>query len=146
MKTILSTFLLLALCLSAQAQSALQVTQTAAPLTVTVGQPIITTISLKNVLTPRPPFTITATATWEDQYGIAQSTNASATIQVVQPIKVKTWTAALSSLFGLVAGSATLNGQPVTPTLASGVLTFDLGSAVLNEGQSVTIGYSVKAQ
>ena len=102
-------------------------------------------VSLKNVLTPREPITITAEAEWEDEYGVARSSTASATITVVQQVKVNRYKVIVPALFAFVAGSAKIDGQPVTPAFDAGQLTFEIGRTLL-EGESVTLGYSVKAQ
>jgi len=145
MKTLIFMLLLVALTSPIYAD-ALEVTQAVTPASIAVGQAVTASVSLKNILTPRAPIELTATATWDDEFGVEQTSSASATIQVVQPIKVRKWAVAIGSLFGLVAGSAKIDGQPVTPALDSGVLTFDLGGRVLAEGQALTLGYAVRAQ
>jgi len=124
---------------------ALEVTATPASATTKRGQPVAMAVSLKNVLTPRAPITITAEAEWEDEYGTARTTTASATITVIQPVKVNSYKVIIPALFAFVAGSAKIDGQPATPTLDAGQLTFQIGRTLL-EGESVTLEYSVKAQ
>jgi len=124
---------------------ALAVTATPASATAKRGQPVEMAVSLRNVLTPREPITITAEAEWEDEYGVARTTTASATITVVQPVKVNRYKVVIPTLFAFVAGSAKIDGQPVTPALETGRLTFEIGRTLL-EGESVTLEYSVKAQ
>lgn len=124
---------------------ALGVTATPASATAKRGQPVEMAVSLKNVLTPREPVTITAEAEWEDEYGVARSSTASATITVVQPVKVNRYKVIIPALFAFVAGSAKIDGQPVTPALETGRLTFEIGRTLL-EGESVALEYSVKAQ
>ncbi len=124
---------------------ALAVMTTPASATAKRGQPVAMAVSLKNVLTPRAPITITAEAEWEDEYGIVRSTAASATITVIQPVKVNRYKIIIPALFAFVAGSAKIDGQPATPTLDAGQLTFQIGRTLL-EGESVTLDYSVKAQ
>jgi len=124
---------------------ALGVTTTPASATAKRGQPVEMAVSLKNVLSPREPITITAEAEWEDEYGVTRTTTASATITVVQPVKVNRYKVIIPALFAFVAGSAKIDGQPVTPALDTGRLTFEIGHTLL-EGESVTLGYSVKAQ
>ena len=123
----------------------LQVTTTPTAAQAKRGVPVATAVSLKNVLTPREPVTITAEAEWEDEYGTARTTTASATITVVQPVKVNRYKVIIPALFAFVAGSAKIDGQPATPTLDAGQLTFQIGRTLL-EGESVALEYSIKAQ
>jgi len=124
---------------------ALEVTATPASATAKRGQPVAMAVGLKNVLTPRAPITITAEAEWEDEYGTARTTTASATITVIQPVRVNRYKVIIPALFAFVAGSAKIDGQPATPTLDAGQLTFQIGRTLL-ESESVTLDYSVKAQ
>ncbi len=124
---------------------ALGVTATPASATAKRGQPVEMAVSLKNVLTPREPITITAEAEWEDEYGVARSSTASATITVVQPVKVNRYKVIIPALFAFVAGSAKIDGQPVTPALEIGRLTFEIDRTLV-EGELLMLEYSVKAQ
>ena len=124
---------------------ALEVTATPASATAKRGEQVAMAVNLKNVLTPREPVTITAEAEWEDEYGTARTTTANATITVVQPVKVNRYKVIIPALFNFVAGSAKLDGQPVTPVLDAGHLTFEIGW-ILSEGESVRLEYLVKAQ
>lgn len=124
---------------------ALEVTATPASATAKRGQPVAMAVSLKNVLAPRAPITITAEAEWEDEYGTARTTTATATITVIQPVKVNRYKVIIPALFAFVAGSAKIDGQPATPTLDVGQLTFQIGRMLL-EGESATLEYSIKAQ
>ncbi|NLN75005.1 MAG: hypothetical protein GX139_01670 [Armatimonadetes bacterium] len=124
---------------------ALQVTATPVSATTKRGQPVAMAVNLKNVLAPREPVTITAEDEWEDEFGVARSTTASATITVVQPVKVNRYKVIIPALFALVAGSAKIDGQPVAPALDTGQLTFEIDRTLI-EGESVTLEYSVKAQ
>ena len=124
---------------------ALAVTATPASATAKRGQPVEMAVNLKNVLSPREPITITAEAEWEDEYGVTRTTTASATITVVQPVKVNRYKVIIPALFAFVAGSAKIDGQPVTPSLETGRLTFEIGRTLL-EGESLVLEYSVKAQ
>ena len=147
MKTVKS-MLVVALLFVAAAQcgaESLQVTTTPASAQVKRGVPVVMNVSLKNVLTQRDPITITAEAEWEDEYGTTRTTTASATITVVQPVKINRYKVIIPALFAFVAGSAKIDGQPVTPALEAGRLTFEVGRTLL-EGESVTLEYSVKAQ
>jgi hypothetical protein len=123
----------------------LQVTTTPTSAQVKRGAVVAMNVNLKNVLAPRDSITITAEADWEDEYGVARTTTASATINVVQPVKVNTYKVAIPALFDFVAGSAKIDGQPETPVLEADRLTFALGRTLL-EGESVSLEYSVKAQ
>jgi hypothetical protein len=123
----------------------LQITSTLQVTTAKRGQAVPVAVSLKNILTPREPITLTAEAEWEDEYGVARTTTASATIMVVQPVKINRYKVAIPALFDFVAGSAKVNGQPATPTLDSGRLVFEIAQTLL-EGESVALQYSVKAQ
>ena len=123
----------------------LQVTTTPTAAQAKRGVPVATAVSLKNALTPREPVTITAEAEWEDEYGTARTTTASATITVIQPVKINRYKVIIPALFAFVAGSAKVDGQPATPALETGRLTFEIGRTLL-EGESVTLEYSVKAQ
>ena len=127
------------------AAESLQVTTTPQVTTAKRGQTVPVAVSLKNILAPREPITLTAEAEWEDEYGTARTTTASATITVVQPVKANRYKVIIPALFAFVAGSAKVDGQPVTPTLEAGRLTFEVGRTLL-EGESVTLEYSVKAQ
>jgi hypothetical protein len=130
----------------------LQVTASPASVQAKHGVPVVMSVNLKNVLTPREPVTITAEAEWEDEYGTARSTTASTTVAIVQPVKVNRYKVVIPApfdsaqdmLFAFVAGSAKIDGQPATPALDAGRLTFELGRT-LSEGESVTLEYSVKA-
>ncbi|MCL4500211.1 MAG: hypothetical protein M1335_08295 [Chloroflexi bacterium] len=124
---------------------ALEVTTTPASVTMKHGQVVPVSVSLRNKLSPREPVTITAEAEWEDEYGLQQTTSASTTIQVIQPVRINRYKVAIPALFGFVAGSAKVNGQPVTPTPDSDRLVFDMGQTLL-EGESVALEYSLKAQ
>jgi hypothetical protein len=123
----------------------LQITSTLQVTTAKRGQAVPVAVSLKNILTPREPITLTAEAEWEDEYGVARTTTTSATITVVQPVKINRYKVAIPALFDFVAGSAKVNGQPATPTLDSGRLVFEIAQTLL-EGESVALQYSVKAQ
>ncbi len=137
---------MLTLFISSMARAeALEVTSTPGSVTAKRGQPVAMAVSLKNILTPREPITLTAEAEWEDEYGVARTTTASATIMVVQPVKVNRYKVAMPALFDFVAGSAKVNGQPVTPTIDSERTVFEIARTLL-EGESVTLEYSVKAQ
>ncbi len=142
-RSILALVLLLA-ATTCNAES-LQVTTTPASAKTKAGAPVAMAVSLKNTLAPRDPITLTAEAEWEDEYGTARTTTASATITVVQPIKVNRYKVAIPALFAFVAGSAKVNGQPVTPALDTGQLIFELGQTIA-EGESVALEYSIKAQ
>jgi len=147
MKTIRS-MLVLALLFIAVTQcgaQSLQVTTTPTSAQVKRGAVVAMNVNLKNVLAPRDPVTITAEAQWEDEYGVPGTTTASATINVVQPIKINTYKVAIPALFDFVAGSAKIDGQPATPVLEADRLTFALERTLL-EGKSVSLEYSVKAQ
>ena len=127
------------------AAQSLQVITTLQVTTAKRGQVVPVAVSLKNILTPREPITITAEAEWEDEYGVARTTTASATIMVVQPVKINRYKVAIPALFDFVAGSAKPNGQPATPTIDSGRLVFEIAQTLL-EGESVALQYAVKAQ
>lgn len=138
--------LILVMLLSAPAfADALGVTVTPTPAMVKHGQVVTLAVSLANTLTPRSPITITAKADWQDEADVAQSTTASTTITVTQPIKINRYTAIIPALFDYVAGSAKISGQPVTITPVSGSLVFDIGRTLL-EGESVTLEYGLKSQ
>lgn len=123
---------------------ALEVTTSPASASARRGEQVAMSVNLKNVLTPREPVTITAEAEWEDEYGVARTTSASATITIVQPVKINRYKVIIPALFDFVAGSAKIDGQPTTPVLDSGTLVFTIGRTLL-EGESVTLEYSVKA-
>jgi hypothetical protein len=144
-KVFLLTMALLFICCSVCCADALQVTATMGVTTATPGQVVPVAINLKNILSPRTPIIITAEITWENEYGISQSTSASATLNVVQPIKINRYKVAIPALFAFVADSAKLDGQPVTITSESGLLTFELNKTI-NENEQVTLNYSLKAQ
>ncbi|MCE5322383.1 hypothetical protein LLG46_03590 [bacterium] len=145
---IISSMLVLVLLLIATPQcgaESLQVTTTQVSTQTKRGVPVVMAVNLKNVLAPRDPITLTAEAQWEDEYGVTKTTTASTTITVIQPIKVNTYKVAIPALFDFVAGSAKIDGQPVTSTLDSGTIMFQIGRTLL-EGQSVSLEYAVKAQ
>ena len=142
---LLLTLSVIFLLASECAAQSLQVTSTPQVTTAKRGQAVPVAVSLKNILTPREPITLTAEAEWEDEYGVARTTTASATIMVVQPVKIIRYKVAIPALFDFVAGSAKVNGQPATPTLDSGRLVFEIAQTLL-EGESVALQYSVKAQ
>ena len=123
----------------------LQVTTTPTSAQAKRGVPVVMNVNLKNVLTPREPVTMTAEAEWEDEYGTARTTTASATITVVQPVKINRYKVIIPALFVFVAGSAKIDGQPATPALDAGRLTFEIGRALV-ESESVVLEYSIKAQ
>ena len=127
------------------AAQSLEITSIPQVTTAKHGQAVPVAVSLKNILTPREPITITAEAEWEDEYGVARTTTASATITVVQPVKVNRYKVIIPALFAFVAGSAKIDGQPVTPSLETSRLTFEIGRTLL-EGESLVLEYSVKAQ
>lgn len=127
------------------AAQSLQVTSIPQVTTAKRGQAVPVAVSLKNILAPREPITLTAEAEWEDEYGVARTTTASATITVVQPVKINRYKVAIPALFDFVAGSAKVNGQPATPTLDSGRLVFEIAQTLL-EGESLALQYAVKAQ
>ena len=127
------------------AAQSLQVTSTPQVTTAKRGQAVPVAVSLKNILATREPITLTAEAEWEDEYGVARTTTASSTITVVQPVKINRYKVAIPALFDFVAGSATVNGQPATPTLDSGRLVFEIAQTLL-EGESLALQYTVKAQ
>ena len=146
MRYVTSTILIAALLFIVRpvVADALEVTATPASAAAKCGEQVAMAVSLKNVLTPREPVTITAEAEWEDEYGVTRTTSASATITVVQPVKVNRYKVIIPALFAFVAGSAKVDGQPVTPALDAGQLTFEMGRTLF-EGESVTLEYSVKA-
>jgi len=127
------------------AAQSLQVTSTPQVTTAKRGQAVAVAVSLKNILAPREPITLTAEAEWEDEYGVARTTTASATITVVQPVKINRYKVVIPALFDFVAGSAKVNGQPATPSLDSGRLVFETAQTLL-EGESLALQYAVKAQ
>ncbi len=143
-RSILVLVLLFAPVTSHGAES-LQVTSTPTTAQAKRGVPVATAVSLKNTLTPREPITITAEAQWEDEYGTTRTTTASATITVVQPVKINRYKVVIPALFAFVAGSAKIDGQPVTPAFDAGQLTFEIQRTLL-EGESLLLEYSVKAQ
>lgn len=137
-------FVLLVAATCCNAES-LQVTTTPATVKTRAGAPVAMAVSLKNTLVVRDPITLTAEAEWEDEYGTARTATASATITVLQPIKVNRYKVAIPALFAFVAGSAKVNGQPAAPAPDTGRLVFELGQTIA-EGESVTLEYSLKAQ
>ena len=142
------SMLMLVLVLAAAAQcgaESLQVTTTPTSAQVKRGVPVVMNVNLKNALAPRDPITITAEAEWEDEYGTARSTTASTIVTVVQPVKINRYKVIIPALFAFVAGSAKVDGQPATPTVEAGRLTFEIGRT-LHEGESATLEYSIKAQ
>ena len=141
---ILTLSVIIILASECAAQS-LQVTSTPQVTSAKRGQAVPVAVSLKNILAPREPITLTAEAEWEDEYGVARTTTASATIAVVQPVKLNRYKVAIPALFDFVAGSAKVNGQPATPTLDSGRLVFEITQTLL-EGESLALQYAVKAQ
>ena len=141
---ILTLSVIIILASECAAQS-LQVTSTPQVTSAKRGQAVPVAVSLKNILAPREPITLTAEAEWEDEYGVARTTTASATITVVQPVKINRYKVAIPALFDFVAGSAKVNGQPATPTLDSGRLVFEITQTLL-EGESLALQYTVKAQ
>ena len=142
---LLLTLSVMVILASECAAESLQVITTLQVTTAKRGQVVPVAVSLKNILTPREPITLTAEAEWEDEYGVARTTTASATIMVVQPVKINRYKVAIPALFDFVAGSAKLNGQPATPTLDSGRLVFEIAQT-LQEGESLALQYAVKAQ
>lgn len=122
----------------------LQVTTTPVSTQVKRGEQVVMVVSLKNMLAPRDPITITAEAEWEDEYGITKTTSASTTITVVQPVKVNRYKVIIPALFAFVAGSTKVDGQPAVSIFDAGQITFEMGRTLL-EGESVTLEYSVKA-
>ena len=127
------------------AAQSLQVTSTPQVTTAKRGQAVPVAVSLKNILAPREPITLTAEAEWEDEYGVARTATASTTVNVIQPVKVNRYKVMIPALFDFVAGSAKVNGQPATPTLDSGRLVFEIAQTLL-EGESLALQYAVKAQ
>jgi len=127
------------------AAQSLQVISTPQVTTAKRGQAVPVAVSLKNILTPREPIILTAEAEWEDEYGLARTTTASATITVVQPVKINRYKVAIPALFDFVAGSAKVNGQPVIPTVDLGRMVFEITQTLL-EGESLALQYAVKAQ
>jgi hypothetical protein len=109
------------------------------------GQVVPVAVSLKNILTPREPITITAEAEWEDEYGVARTATANTTLNVIQPVKVNRYKVIIPALFDFVVGFAKVNGQPATPALEAARLTFELGRTLL-EGESAILEYAVRAQ
>lgn len=151
MKYLITLIIALLICAPCMAES-LEVTSTPAKATVKRGEIIAMSVSLKNVLVPRDPVTITAEAQWEDEYGAAQTSTASATISIVQPVKVNRYAVAIPAsfdsaqdmLFDFVAGSAKVDGQPIAPDSQSGHLVFNIGRT-LNESESISLEYSFRA-
>ncbi len=131
----------------------LEVTTTPASVTAKRGQAVPVSVNLRNKLSPREPITITAEAEWEDEYGQQQTTSASTTIQVIQPVKVNRYKVAIPALFAFVAGSAKVGGQPATPVLVlsqvegldSGRLIYEIDQT-LCEGESVALEYALRPQ
>lgn len=142
---LLLTLSVIVILASECAAESLQVISTPQVTTAKRGQAVPVAVSLKNILTPREPITLTAEAEWEDEYGVARTTTASATIMVVQPVKINRYKVAIPALFDFVAGSAKVNSQPATPTLDSGRLVFEIAQT-LSEGESVALEYAVRAQ
>jgi len=121
----------------------LQVTSTPAPTAVKHGDVVAMSVNLKNILTTREPAVITAEIEWEDEYGAARTSTTSATVTINQPVKLSRYKVVIPALFAFVAGSAKVNGQPVTPASTSDGLVFELAKTLL-EGESLSIDYSVK--
>jgi hypothetical protein len=128
------------LCQSAS----LQVTTAPAAASVKHGASIAMTATLKNTLTPIAPVTLAATVDWVDEESLPQTASASSVITVIQPITVSAYRVTIPTRFSFVTGTGTIGGSPGTPTVASGVLTFPL-ITTLNEGQSLVLGYTIKA-
>lgn len=127
----------------AKADPALSIqTTTNGAITTHSGAVVPVTVRLSNNRTPRPPLVVTASISWVDEAGATQTATDSVSVAVVQPITVNGYRAALNS-GQYVTGSALLNGLPVTPTIGLGTLTVPM-AWTLNEGEAVTVGYSVK--
>ena len=140
----MKALLLLLLCTTAQAQS-LSVTTEPAPASLRKGESATITATLKNTLTAQPPTVFAATVTWDDEYGVAQSTEASTSVQIVRPVKAKAYRWLIPALFDFVAGSARVNGEAMTPLVNGSEVTVTLGT-ILAEGQSVVVAIGVRAK
>lgn len=142
MKT-LWTILLVLLATAAQAQS-LTVTTLASPATIKTGATSTITATLKNTNAASSPVVFTATAEWEDEYGIAQSTTATTSVKIVKPVKPKAYKWGIPALFEY-SGHCQVDGVAVTPTVAGSEVTIPL-TRTLNEGESTVITFGVKAK
>lgn len=144
MKTTLIGLLLLGLCAPTWGQS-LTATTTVSPATVTKGQTATLTTVLKNPLTPRPPVTLTAVVTYDDEYDVEHTVTASVTLPVIQPVKPKSYRWSIPALFEFVSGSGKVDGVAVTPTTSGSDLEIPL-TRTLAEGETCVVSFSVRAK
>ena len=103
------------------------------------------TVTLANTLTPRPDLVVTGGAVWQDALGNEYTTQAAPlTLEVVQPVSVKTFTLTIPAGCEYVTGSGLVDGVAQEPTPLSGEWVWSL-QRELTEQQSITLQYSVKA-
>jgi len=118
--------------------AALGITTTVTPAKPKPGQGVTVTSKVTNTQTARPALTVTATASWIDTQGAAQTSTNSASIQVVQPVTVIELKYTLPTGITYTSGTATVNGLTVVPTQAGAVLTVPV-AITLNEAEFATV-------
>lgn len=142
MKTLLCILLILA-AMPAFGDS-LTVTQTPESVQVKKGEAVPVNVAFANTLTPRAPITLNALIDYTNEYGMGQTATSTTLLYVIQPVTVRSYAVLVGSC-GYILDSGVLDGQPIKGTLAAGLLSFEVNRTLL-EGESITLGYSLRAQ
>lgn len=102
-------------------------------------------VTLTNTLAPKPNIVISCAAMWTDTYGVDHMTFGDPlTLEVTQPITVKTFSLTIPAGCEYVAGSGLVDGVAQEPVPLSGQWVWSL-QRELTEQQSIALQYSIRA-
>jgi hypothetical protein len=103
------------------------------------------TVTLANTLTPKPDVVVSCAAMWTDTYGAEHMTFGDPlTLEVIQPITVRTFALTIPAGCEYVVGSGLVDGVAQEPVPLSGEWVWSL-QRELAEQQSISLQYSVRA-
>lgn len=113
--------------------------------TVKKGDSLVIAWAAKNTLTKKPPIVIDATATYEDPTGTQHVSEASTSVDVVQPRKLTSLTVPKPIGLSYVSGSAALDGSPITITEGTNSYIINVNKE-LYEGESSNLEMTFSVQ
>jgi hypothetical protein len=103
------------------------------------------TVTLTNTLTPKRDIVVSCAVTWTDSYGTEHMTFGDPlTLEVIQPITVRTFALVVPAGCEYVAGSGLVDGVAQEPVPLSGEWVWSL-QRELTEQQSIALQYSIRA-
>lgn len=123
----------------------LSVSMTCPQQTLRPGVAAPVTVTLANTLTPRPDIVVSCAAMWTDTYGAEHMTFGDPlTLEVIQPITVRTFALTIPAGCEYVTGSGLVDGVAQEPALLSGEWVWSL-QRELAEQQAISLQYSIRA-